>query len=538
MQDYGDYKRYAGVTPDSKISFFDIGNKDSTANSDLVFPSDINTDIFVPLYESGAFVLTNSWGTTSNNYDLLAVRTDQFMKDQPDALVLFSAGNSGDFGGNTVGSPATCKNCLSVGASLNDHQSWLAYEGDQSSVYGKDAVASFSSQGPTVDGRLKPDVLAAGWWVTSALGDFNSSKAFCDITVLKGTSMSCPLAAGTALQVRQYFTNGYYPSGSAAFADEFTPSGALLKAMLVHSGKPMRYIVDNDDTSQVTDISSASYPDNVQGYGRIQLDRVLNFGTSSTNPISLFVLGGATIADDNYAELTTTSETATHTFTTSSSSNQPAIRVTFAYTDEPGSPSSDGSSRMVNELSVEVVGGGQTYTPLTASGVTVAGNLQMVEIESPQPSTTYTITITADSISISPQSYALVVTGPADTEYLRDSFNDDDSPAEGDSDSLTVDGDALPYVVFLGALVLLLSLLVWWFRRISKQGSSLLLDPHAFESERAGGGEGGDGPKRGLFSRLRNMRNNQKARAAQRRAIAEAQRENANQYDQGDYYYD
>ena len=43
---------------------------------------------------------------------------------------------------------------------------------------------------------MKPTILAPGFWTTSARGDFNSSKDFCDVRVLRGTSMACPTAAG------------------------------------------------------------------------------------------------------------------------------------------------------------------------------------------------------------------------------------------------------------------------------------------------------------------------------------------------------
>ena len=47
----------------------------------------------------------------------------------PDALLVFSAGNTGCLSQceGTVGSPAVLKNGLTVGASLNDHQSWQYY---------------------------------------------------------------------------------------------------------------------------------------------------------------------------------------------------------------------------------------------------------------------------------------------------------------------------------------------------------------------------------------------------------------------------
>ena len=44
-----------------------------------------------------------------------------------DTLVLFANGNNGSSGYNSVAPPATCKDCLSVGASLNDRESFLGY---------------------------------------------------------------------------------------------------------------------------------------------------------------------------------------------------------------------------------------------------------------------------------------------------------------------------------------------------------------------------------------------------------------------------
>lgn len=79
------------------------------------------------------------------------------------------AGNSGGSGEGTVGSPATNKNGVCVGASLNSFESTLSaweyfrqdFPYDEQNFTG-DEVAYFSSQGPTRDGRLKPDILAPG----------------------------------------------------------------------------------------------------------------------------------------------------------------------------------------------------------------------------------------------------------------------------------------------------------------------------------------------------------------------------------------
>ena len=75
-----------------------------------------------------------------------------------DMLILFAAGNSGQEGPNSIGAPASCKNCLSVGASENSEPP-QRQDGN---------VAVFSSQGPSLN-RIKPDVVAPGFSITSSV---------------------------------------------------------------------------------------------------------------------------------------------------------------------------------------------------------------------------------------------------------------------------------------------------------------------------------------------------------------------------------
>jgi hypothetical protein len=152
---------YQGAAYDAKISFFDIGKGPS---SEIFPPPNYYTGLFEVLYTSGARVMSMSWGANSNSYTAQARYIDQFMWDHPDSLIIYAAGNSGEDGFNTVGSPATNKNGIAVGASMNDEQSWNA----QGKVSTKDALLSkhglayFSSKGPTFDGRLKPEICAIG----------------------------------------------------------------------------------------------------------------------------------------------------------------------------------------------------------------------------------------------------------------------------------------------------------------------------------------------------------------------------------------
>lgn len=92
-------------------------------------------------------------------------------------VVVNSAGNGGFHSTrNTLSAPADGDSVISIGA--------VTSSGNRS---------SFSSVGPTVDGRIKPDVAAMGSsvYVASASGNTNYTNS-------SGTSFSCPLAAGVA----------------------------------------------------------------------------------------------------------------------------------------------------------------------------------------------------------------------------------------------------------------------------------------------------------------------------------------------------
>ena len=89
-------------------------------------------------------------------------------------LVVNSAGNSGSGDWYYIGAPADGDSVLAVGAVNNNGQ-----------------IASFSSRGPSYDGRIKPNVCAQG--VLSVVADLDST-----IRLANGTSFSSPIVAGLA----------------------------------------------------------------------------------------------------------------------------------------------------------------------------------------------------------------------------------------------------------------------------------------------------------------------------------------------------
>jgi len=101
-------------------------------------------------------------------------------------VVVNSAGNEGfNASHNTLGAPSDGDSVIAAGA-----------------VNSSGSRSSFSSVGPTVDGRIKPDIMALGSGdvVASPGGDHSYTTA-------SGTSFSCPLSAGVAALILSYNPN-------------------------------------------------------------------------------------------------------------------------------------------------------------------------------------------------------------------------------------------------------------------------------------------------------------------------------------------
>lgn len=135
-------------------------------------------------------------------------------------------GMSGLVSGNsdyTVGEIGGVANdIISVGAYVSKNQ-WKAINGatyNLNPVPVVGTIASFSSKGPTADGRIKPDIAAPGTAIVSSVNHFSSeygstyplSVAMKTVNstnyywgVMQGTSMSAPLVTGTlALWMEAY----------------------------------------------------------------------------------------------------------------------------------------------------------------------------------------------------------------------------------------------------------------------------------------------------------------------------------------------
>ncbi|MFF8196451.1 S8 family serine peptidase [Streptomyces bobili] len=184
--------------------------------------------------EQGAKVINLSLGgPDSPGDDPLEQAVDE-LSASSGALFVIAAGNEGPAAG-TVGSPGSAAAALTVGA-----------------VDRTDAMADFSSRGPTADGSLKPDLTAPGVDIVAAkAAEGTEGDPAADGHVsMSGTSMATPHVAGAAAILAQRHPDW---------------TGERIKAALTASAKP---------TAGVSAFA--------QGTGRTDLPRALDQQLTTT----------------------------------------------------------------------------------------------------------------------------------------------------------------------------------------------------------------------------------------------------------------
>ncbi|MGC6487020.1 MAG: S8 family serine peptidase [Planctomycetota bacterium] len=319
---------------------------------------------------NGARLHTNSWGndgTTAYNSHCNAI--DLFQWNFEDNLIFFAETNL-----STLRNPENAKNLVAVGNGQNGN-----------AANGKCG----GGVGPTADGRQKPDLFTPGCSIVSM------STSNCGTTSLTGTSMACPGAAGSAALVRQYFTEGYYPTGVATPGNALVPTNALMKAVLLNSCRDMTGV--------------SGYPNSTEGWGRLVLDDSLFF-TGDSDKLWVFDQrrnGGVSTGDVRSFQLQVLS------------SSRP-LEVTLCFTDYPGTVNS--SNPVVNNLNLVVTApNGAVYRGNVFAGgwsttggvVDLKNNVERVAIPSPQVGP-WTFEVTAASVPTGPSGFAICASGDVD----------------------------------------------------------------------------------------------------------------------------
>ena len=246
--------------------------------------------------------------------------------------------------------------------------------------------------GPTADGRRKPDIVAVGCGIESATGTAcaTGTRSAC------ASSYATPHAAGAAALVRQYFTEGWWATGSADAANALTPTGALMRAVLVCSAVDMS--------------GRAGYPNNTEGWGILRLDRALMFTDNGRNLV---------VRDIRNTFGLRTGENFTQRYTI----NQAAQDSCASCSPTPTHPGTTGAVRtLVNNLNLRVVDpagvryDGNDFDPATGrsrAGSTSAGDaintIEVVMVDNAAQGV-WEITVNATAVTVNRQGFGLAIT--------------------------------------------------------------------------------------------------------------------------------
>ncbi|MEJ8757724.1 S8 family serine peptidase [Pontibacter sp. H259] len=354
-------------------------------------------------------------------YDGSAAQWDKIAFEAPHYLIVKSAGNNRSETGPMVGQPyfkrnnngtfelmparednisnnngydiistsGTAKNILTVGAVNPISEGYM-----QSSDV---VISTFSSWGPTDDGRIKPDIVGNGVNLLSSLSTGDNAYG-----TMSGTSMSSPNVSGSLLLLQEHYAN--LMNGSVMRA-------ATLKALVIHTAD---------------EAGNNPGPDYVYGWGLLNVGRAASVISDFKTP--------ANPAYDHLLEERHLQQGHTQSINVVASGKGPLV-VTIAWTDPEATPLAVTTSvlnnrtpRLINDLDLRILRNGTTYKPWTLTPETPANaatpgdnkldNVEQVFIADAVPGETYTIQVThKGSISRGPQAFSVVASGVGGAAY-------------------------------------------------------------------------------------------------------------------------
>lgn len=367
-----------GMAPKAEIKSYDWDSdsiealEEATENALLLS----NHSYGVPVQQNDNFnYLMGSYSAESREWDQIAYAAEYY-------LPVISAGNDGgeEYNGGLangydklVGNK-TSKNTMVVANASNPY---IQENGDLLFMN----INPSSSQGPTDDGRIKPDISGDGTSVFSCAATTNNS--YYSST---GTSMAAPNISGTLLLIQEYYNQ---------LNNKFMKA-ATLKALACHTA-------DDDNTVG---------PDPIFGWGLLNAK-----------------VAAETILNDNnslaqiYEGTLSQGETYTYEF---SSGNNGELKATLCWTDPPAAVNSSlnsPQSTLINDLDLRVIGNGTTYYPWKLNPSSPQSwatndsdnNVDTVEgiIVNAASSGDYTITVShKGNLQSGTQNFSLIITGP------------------------------------------------------------------------------------------------------------------------------
>jgi hypothetical protein len=308
---------------------------------------------------------------------------DDITYNAPYYLVVKAAGNDRTDVGDGSGAPpdgpydilepkSVAKNILTVGAVDRIPDGYRSPDDVE--------MSSFSSWGPTDDGRIKPDLVGAGVNILSSV-----SESFDAYEEQSGTSMAAPNVTGSLVLLQELYAR--------VNAGNYMKS-ATLKGLAIHT------------TRQASQNPGPTYE---FGWGLLAADRAANVITRDDG--ETFQIREASIPNEGI-----------RVFTVTSDGTAPLV-ATLSWTDVPGNPVAptlDSDSLMlVNDLDMRIFSEDSTYLPWildpanpgrrASRGDNFRDNVEKIEIPNPEPGE-YTILINHKGTLVNDrQDFSLIV---------------------------------------------------------------------------------------------------------------------------------
>jgi hypothetical protein len=340
--------RMRGMAPRCNIYYWDVAG--DIVNEILEGKSNNEVNISNHSY---SFLASNCF--QSGMYIPQAADLDKAVYDNPTLLPVVAVGNTASancaavtdtFSSVDIGFQG-CKNAITVG--------WL---------FSDERAVENSGRGPTMDGRLKPELVSKGFSVT-ALAPNNGTQ------LVYGSSYSSPQIAGIAALIYQKYKQIY---GTL-------PNASLIKSILFNTAR---------------DLGNPG-PDYMYGFGKPDVYRAVK-----------------SVAENLYFENSISQdEWKLQNITVSNNTYQ--LKITLSWTDKEGNPIAD--QAIVNNLDVKIVTPtGDTILPwklnpqkprnVAFRGVDNINTNEQITIDNPVTGT-YTIIVKGTSVPYGPQDYAV-----------------------------------------------------------------------------------------------------------------------------------